>query len=109
VVLEHTPTPSPDNSLTGQPPAGPVRTCVGCRARAAKSELLRFVIGSDESGQLAITPDPDGIATGRGAYLHRETACYDLAVRRRAFSRALRAEAGLGSTAVGEFIATLVT
>jgi len=42
-----------------------------------------------------LVPDPDGRAPGRGAYLHRSTACLDLALRRRAFTRALRAQAAL--------------
>ena len=36
-----------------------------------------------------------GCRPGRGAHLHPTTACYDLAVRRRAFARALRSGAGL--------------
>ncbi|MCB0907959.1 MAG: YlxR family protein [Nocardioidaceae bacterium] len=70
---------------------GPVRTCIGCRQRAAKSELLRLVAGSDALGHPAVVPDPDATAPGRGAHLHPTAECYDLAVRRRAFARALRA------------------
>lgn len=65
--------------------AGPVRTCIGCRERAAKSELLRIVAGSG-----TVVPDPDGSAPGRGAHLHPTLACFELAERKRAFSRALR-------------------
>jgi len=85
-----------------------VRTCIGCRERAAKSELLRVVAGSDASGQPAVVPDPDGVAPGRGAHLHPTTACYDLAVRRRAFSRALRVQLGnaLASTPVGDYLSS---
>ena len=39
------------------PAPGPVRTCIGCRRRAAKSELLRVVAGSDTHGQPAVVPD----------------------------------------------------
>lgn len=83
----------------------PIRTCIGCRERATRSELLRVVIGSDASGQPAVCPDPRGTAPGRGAHLHPTTGCYDLAVRRRAFSRALRAGEALTSTPVAEHIA----
>ena len=88
----------------------PQRTCIGCRERAAKSELLRVVAGSDAEGRPALRPDPDGRAPGRGAHLHPTTECYELAVRRKAFGRALRVQAGsvpggLDSTAVGEFVA----
>ena len=85
--------------------AGPVRTCVGCRERTAKSELLRVVVVSDAHGP-AVVPDPTGSMPGRGAHLHPTRACYDLAVRRRSFARAFRLGQGLPSAAVGEFLGT---
>nr|WP_028636080.1 YlxR family protein [Nocardioides sp. URHA0032] len=63
---------------------------MGCRARAAKAELLRVTVGSDADGHPAVVPDPEATAPGRGAHLHPTTECYELAVRRRAFARALR-------------------
>ena len=97
-------------TTTDTPAPGPVRTCVGCRAKAAASELLRVVAGSDAEGRPALVPDPDRRAPGRGAHLHPTTECYELAVRRKAFGRALRVQAGsvpggLDSTAVGEYVA----
>ncbi len=89
------------------PARGPVRTCVGCRERAAKSELLRVVAGSDLDGHPAVMPDPDAIAPGRGALLHPTSRCYDLAVRRRAFARALRSGAGLADAPVGDYVRAL--
>ena len=74
------------------PAPGPVRTCIGCRRRATKNELLRVVAGSDADGQPVVRPDPNGRAPGRGAHLHPTTECLDQAVRRRAFTRALRVE-----------------
>jgi len=90
----------------------PVRTCVGCRKRATKRELVRVTVGSDAHGQLVVVPDPGATAPGRGAHLHPTTECYDLAVRRKAFGRALRvppgrAPAGLDSAAVGTYLAEL--
>jgi predicted RNA-binding protein YlxR (DUF448 family) len=90
----------------------PVRTCVGCRKRAAKSELVRVTVGSDAHGQPAVVPDPGATAPGRGAHVHPTTECYDLAVRKKAFGRALRVSpgrvpAGLDSAAVGAYIADL--
>jgi uncharacterized protein len=70
--------------------ATPVRTCVGCRRRAAKQDLLR-VVAQDLGTGLQVVPDPAGRASGRGAYLHPTTGCLDQAVRRRVFTRALRA------------------
>ena len=84
---------------------GPVRTCVGCRERAAKSELLRVVAGTDAHGRPAVVPDPSATAPGRGAHLHPTPACYDLAVRRRAFARALRSGERLATEPVGDHVA----
>jgi predicted RNA-binding protein YlxR (DUF448 family) len=67
-------------------------------------------VGSDTHGREVVVPDPQGIAPGRGAHLHPTTACYELAVRRKAFGRALRMTGGrvpdkLDSAAVGEYVA----
>ncbi|MCL6739261.1 MULTISPECIES: YlxR family protein [Streptomyces] len=75
--------------------ACPERTCVGCRQRAAKTELLRVVAIEDEC-----VPDHRGTLPGRGAYIHPALVCLDLAVRRRAFPRALRAPGPLDSAAL---------
>jgi predicted RNA-binding protein YlxR (DUF448 family) len=53
----------------------PVRTCVGCRARRPKAEMIRFVIGCQE---LAL-----GNARGRGAYVCRAEACLEKALKRK--------------------------
>ena len=66
----------------------PVRTCVGCREEAGKRALIRLVRGPDG----VVRRDPTGRAHGRGAYLHTDPACFDLARRRRALQRALKAE-----------------
>ncbi len=63
--------------------------------------------GSDADGRPAVVPDPRAIRTGRGAHLHPTSACYDLAVRRRAFGRALRAPVGLDSEPVASYLASL--
>jgi predicted RNA-binding protein YlxR (DUF448 family) len=67
-------------------------------------------VGSVAHGRLAVVPDPQGTAPGRGAHLHPTTACYELAVRRKAFGRALRitaegAPGGLDTAAVGQYVA----
>ncbi|WP_329311784.1 YlxR family protein [Streptomyces sp. NBC_01262] len=71
-------------------PVCPERTCIGCRERTAKKDLLRVVVIGDE-----LVPDDRGTLPGRGAYVHPATACLDLAVRRRAFPRALRVQGTL--------------
>ncbi|MFF9014430.1 YlxR family protein [Streptomyces sp. NPDC014870] len=70
--------------------ACPERTCVGCRERAAKSDLLRIV-----AVEGACVPDHRGTLPGRGAYLHPASVCLDLAVRRRAFPRAFKVQGPL--------------
>ena len=68
-----------------------------------------MTVGSGTRGQPVAVPDPLGTAPGRGAHLHPTTACYELAVRKKAFGRALRVPAGLDSAAVGEYVAGLAS
>ncbi len=72
--------PDPGPSL-----ARPLRTCVGCRQKAWKVDLLR-IVGEGAN----VVPDPQSLKPGRGAYLHPRVECLELAVRRRAIPRALR-------------------
>ena len=65
----------------------PVRTCVACRQEAGKAGLIRVVRRPDGTAAL----DPTGRAPGRGAYLHRETGCIDVARKRRKLERSLGA------------------
>ena len=58
-----------------------------------KAELLRLVVVDG-----CVTPDPAGRLSGRGAHLHPDLGCFDLAVRRRAFSRAFRVQGPLDTT-----------
>ncbi|WP_454119379.1 YlxR family protein [Microbacterium lacticum] len=67
-----------------------VRTCVGCRARAPRSALLRVVV---QGGSLVA--DEQAVLPGRGAWVHDTDACVQAALRRRAFGRALRAPGAL--------------
>ena len=66
-------------------PAGPIRTCVGCRTAVLQSQLLRVVLVDD-----AVVPDPHFRLPGRGAYLHHDIECIDRAIQRRSLVRALR-------------------
>jgi uncharacterized protein len=65
----------------------PVRTCIGCRERTEKAQLLRLVA---RDGSVAI--DHRQILSGRGAYLHPRPACLEQALKRRSLGRALRSE-----------------
>ncbi|GGW19973.1 DNA-binding protein [Streptomyces capoamus] len=77
----------------------PERTCLGCRERAAKTDLLRIVKSGD-----ACVPDPRGTLPGRGAYVHPALVCLDQAVRRRAFPRALRVPGPLDTKALRRYV-----
>ena len=68
---------------------------MGCRERAAKSDLLRIV-----AVEGVCVPDHRGTLPGRGAYLHPAVVCLDLAVRRRAFPRAFKAPGPLDTAAL---------
>jgi predicted RNA-binding protein YlxR (DUF448 family) len=64
----------------------PVRSCVGCGARAPQDTLIRMTW---RAGTLrADTVERIG---GRGGYLHRRPACWDAFVVRRGGVRSLRA------------------
>jgi predicted RNA-binding protein YlxR (DUF448 family) len=66
-------------------PAGPVRTCVGCRRRAPAADLVRIARRPD--GTLAVSRT----LPGRGAWLCAGSLdCLHKAAQRNAFSRALR-------------------
>ncbi len=73
-------------TLKPDPRRHPERTCVGCRRKASPSRLVRC----------ALTPEGPRLgrsAAGRGAWVC-SLACFDLAVRRRAFDRAWRRVVG---------------
>lgn len=85
-------------------PREPTRTCVGCRGTDSWSALLRVVVGRDEGGKDALVPDPRRRLPGRGAWLHPKEECLDLAVRRKAFPRALRAAGPLDPGLVAAYV-----
>lgn len=72
---------------------------MGCRERAAKSDLLRIVAVEGDCA-----PDPRGTLPGRGAYVHPVLSCFDLAVRRRAFPRSLRVQGPLDTADVRRYV-----
>lgn len=67
----------------------PMRQCLGCRQMKPKRELVR-VVRSPE-GVLSI--DLRGKAPGRGAYVCRDAACLEKAIRSKALERSLGVEA----------------
>ncbi len=73
--------------------------CVGCRVRAPRADLLRVVAAGD-----VLVPDPSRVLPGRGASLHADLVCLELAERRRAFPRALRLAGPLDIRAVRDHV-----
>ncbi len=73
----------------------PVRTCIGCRRRAARPSLMRVV---ERDGALMV--DARARMAGRGAWVHRTRECIEVATERRAWARALRVSIPLDAAAV---------
>jgi uncharacterized protein len=67
--------------------AVPTRTCIGCRRKAPKEELVRIVRA--RGGEVVL--DRSGHAPGRGAYVCN-VGCLSQVVRRRGVGRHLRAD-----------------
>jgi predicted RNA-binding protein YlxR (DUF448 family) len=76
----------------------PTRTCVGCRRRRPKGDMLRLVRGAD--GRV----DADRAAQGRGAYVCADAECVERAQKpgrlAHAFRKPSQAPANLIDTAV---------
>ena len=70
---------------------GPVRTCVGCRRKDAREALVRLVVDrAPLDVTLRVVVDERRSLPGRGAWVHPDPRCYELADKRRAVGRALR-------------------
>ena len=68
----------------------PQRTCVVCRKVRYKRDLGRVV--RTPNGELVV--DETGKQNGRGAYLCRQSACWEIALRGQQLSKALNMEIG---------------
>ena len=66
--------------------AEPIRTCIGCRRKSAKGELIRLV--RDLSGQILV--DKNGKKPGRGAYVCLNPQCIDSALTPKKLNKVLR-------------------
>ena len=71
---------------SGRPRHVPQRTCVICRDKTAKRDLIRIVRMAEGS----VDVDPSGRVAGRGAYLCRRAACWEQAATGNQVSGALR-------------------
>jgi predicted RNA-binding protein YlxR (DUF448 family) len=68
------------------------RTCLGCRQRRPKGELVRLVRGGDG----VVVVDVAGARPGRGAYVCGEAACVERALKVGRLAHAFRAACRLG-------------
>ena len=66
----------------------PMRKCVATQAQCPKKELLRSV----KTPQGTVEVDLTGKLNGRGAYLKRDAAALELAIKRQSLKRALECE-----------------
>ena len=64
----------------------PIRTCIGCRKKVTKWELVRLV--RHESGRISV--DESRKSPGRGAYVCPNPQCIDLALNPKRLNKVLR-------------------
>jgi len=69
-----------------RPKHKPQRTCIVCREVKDKRDLIRVV--RTPAGQLMV--DPTGKANGRGAYLCRQTSCWEKNLPKQRLAQALK-------------------
>ncbi len=70
----------------------PTRTCLGCRQRRPKRELVRLVRRADG----VVSVDARGGGPGRGAYVCAEPGCTERALKTGRLAHAFRAACRLG-------------
>ena len=62
----------------------PLRKCIGCNEQFVKNDLIRVVKTKENEFFIDFT----GKANGRGAYICKNSDCFNLAQNKNAFSRA---------------------
>ncbi len=70
----------------------PMRKCLGCGEMFPQKELVRVVktrIKGEDEESFEISLDLVGKKAGRGAYVCRNTACFEKAVKAKRFQKAL--------------------
>lgn len=73
----------------------PQRTCVGCASTTNKRDLVRVV----RTAAGSVVVDPTGKQAGRGAYVHQDPACWELALKKGRLERSLKTKIGAGDVA----------
>lgn len=61
----------------------PQRTCIGCKEKKDKKDLIRIVRNKEGN----ITLDRTGRANGRGAYICDNSECLEKAIKTKALAR----------------------
>lgn len=64
----------------------PIRTCIGCKGKKTKKEMIRIIRTPD--GKIEI--DKTGKKSGRGAYLCGNVKCLDIAFRENSLNKSLK-------------------
>lgn len=64
----------------------PSRICVGCKQAKEKQGLIRVVKNAEQKVSL----DETGRMNGRGAYICKNTACLELALKSKGLERSLK-------------------
>ena len=64
----------------------PVRTCIGCKCKKPKKEMIRIVRTPDRK----IIIDETGKKSGRGAYLCGDVKCLDIAFKENSLNKSLK-------------------
>ena len=66
----------------------PQRTCIGCKEKKDKKDLIRIV--KDKEGNIFV--DKTGKANGRGAYICDDVTCLDKAIKSKSLQRNFETE-----------------
>ncbi|HYO86722.1 MAG TPA: YlxR family protein [Dermatophilaceae bacterium] len=94
----------PSRGVPSQQPARvSLRTCLGCRGRDERSNLLR-VVAVRSGSSVVLEPDLRRRRPGRGAWVHDDPACLDQAERRKALTRALRVTGQVDASPVRDHV-----
>ena len=73
----------------------PQRTCIGCKYKKPKKEMIRIVRTPD--GKIII--DETGKKSGRGAYLCGDVKCLDIAFKENSLNKSLKQDIPLQTLA----------
>lgn len=66
----------------------PIRTCVSCRSKMAKMELIRLVVNGDNR----IVVDKLKKVNGRGIYICNDSTCMERFLKNRDYGRFFRTD-----------------